>query len=514
MIQEPDRSTPLLWARFRFSVVGALLSSPPPHGSVSAALDSLAAKTWTHPVSGRDVQFAAATIARWYYTARGAQQDPVAALRRAVRKDCGRVSLPAALAEGLFRQYRDYDFWTYQLHYDNLAARVKADASLGPLPSYSTVRRYMQAHGLLRKRRSASKGRPGQERAAQRRERREVRSYEAQYAGALWHLDFHHGSLKVLTPRGQWQRPLALGILDDHSRLCCHLQWYLSETAEDLVHGLSQAIQKRGLPRALLTDNGSAMIAEELTEGLLRLGIVHELTLPYSPYQNGKQECFWATLEGRLMAMLGGVKQLTLQWLNQATQAWAEMGYNRARHRELSCSPVERFARATDVLRGSPSSQALREAFRLQVRRRQRQSDGTISLEGVRFEVPARYRHFRDLTVRYARWDLGRVDLVDPRQGTILAALSPLDRQANANGQRLLFPLETPAAAGDENSPADRQSDGQPDHPTRDQPPPEQGRPEPELPPLLKQILDAHAATGLPPAYLPKNPPANQGEAS
>ena len=43
----------------------------------------------------------------------------------------------------------------------------------------------------------------------------------------LWHLDFHHGSLKVLTPGGQWLRPIALGILDDHSRLCCHVQWYL-----------------------------------------------------------------------------------------------------------------------------------------------------------------------------------------------------------------------------------------------------------------------------------------------
>jgi transposase InsO family protein len=422
-------------------------------------------------------------------------------LRRAVRKDCGRITLPPPLADVLFRQYRDYDFWTYQLHYDNLAARVKADASLGPLPSYSTVRRYMQAHGLLRKRRSASKLRPGQERAAQRRQRREVRSYEAQYVGALWHLDFHHSSLKVLTPRGQWQRPLALGILDDHSRLCCHLQWYLSETAEDLVHGLSQAIQKRGLPRALLTDNGSAMIAEEVTEGLLRLGIVQELTLPYSPYQNGKQECFWATLEGRLMAMLGGVKQLTLELLNQATQAWAEMEYNRVRHRELSCSPVERFARATDVLRTSPSSQTLREAFRLQVRRRQRQSDGTISLEGVRFEVPARYRHFRELTVRYARWDLRQVDLVDPRQGTMLAALYPLDRQANANGQRSLFPLESPAAAGDKHAPAAHQPTGQPEHPA------------PEFPPLLQQILEAYAATGLPPAYLPQNPPAHQGDA-
>ena len=61
-----------------------------------------------------------------------------------------------------------------------------------------------------------------------------------------------------------------LRILDDHSRLCCHIQWYLSETAEDLVHGLSQAIQERGLLRALLTDNRSAMVAEGVIEGLLR----------------------------------------------------------------------------------------------------------------------------------------------------------------------------------------------------------------------------------------------------
>jgi hypothetical protein len=64
----------------------------------------------------------------------------------------------------------------------------------------------------------------------------------------------------------------------------------ISETTEDLVHGFSQAIQKRGLPRALLTDNGAAMVSDEFTEGLFALGIVHEKTLPYSPHQNGKQE--------------------------------------------------------------------------------------------------------------------------------------------------------------------------------------------------------------------------------
>jgi hypothetical protein len=245
------------------------------------------------------------------------------------------------------------------------------------------------------------------------------------------------------------------------------------------------------------------MIAEEFTEGLQRLGIVHEKTLPYSPYQNGKQECFWASLEGRLMEMLDGVPDLTLEFLNQVTQAWLEIEYNRRPHRELGCSPVDRFAQARDVLRPSPSSAALRDAFRMEVTRTQRQSDGTISLDGVRFEIPGRYRHFRKVSVRYARWDLRRVDLVDPRSGTILSPLYPLDRQANADGQRLLFERDTPVTTA-EKPPVSQ------DGPQGPKPASSHGGK--ELPPLLKSILDEYSATGLPPAYLPKNPPSQQGE--
>ena len=492
MTQTRSGSTGILWARFRFSVVGSLLSSPPARGTLHAAIRALAEKTWSHPVTGRDVRVAAGTIARWYYTAlRQGGDDPLGGLRRAVRKDCGKISLAAPLAERLHLQYRDYPHWSCQLHYDNLAVLVKADPTLGQLRSYSTVKRYMRAHGLVRMPRLQLHQRPGEVCAERRRQTREVRSYEATHVGALWHLDFHHGSLRVLTPGGQWQRPIALAILDDHSRLCCHIQWYLSETAQDLAHGLSQAIQKRGLPRALLTDNGAAMVAEEVAEGLLRLGIVHERTLPYSPYQNGKQEVFWGTLEGRLMKMLDGVADLTLEFLNKASQAWVEIEYNRAVHRETSCSPVERFERAPDVLRVSPSSESLRDAFRLETSRSQRRSDGTISLDGVRFEVPARYRHFREVAVRYARWDLGRVDLVDERSGNILAPIYPLDKTANADGRRAaLEPGGTPL------------------------PPKNQRRATAELPPLLKSLLQEYSATGMPPAYLPKTSQEASGEPS
>lgn len=69
-----------------------------------------------------------------------------------------------------------------------------------------------------------------------------------------------------------------------------------------------------------MTDNGSAMIAAETEQGLERLGIVHTLTLPATPEQNGKQENFWGRIEGRLLAMLEGVPELGLELLNTATR--------------------------------------------------------------------------------------------------------------------------------------------------------------------------------------------------
>jgi hypothetical protein len=192
------------------------------------------------------------------------------------------------------------------------------------------------------------------------------------------------------------------------------------------------------------------------------------------------------------MQMLGKVSELTLDFLNEATQAWVEIEYNRRVHREIGCSPATRFADAPDVLRPSPSSDTLRAAFRRQVKRRQRQSDGTISLDGVRFEIPSRYRHFRDVVVRYPRWDLSLVDLVDPKESTVLARLFPLDRAANADGRRALV-------------------EPQPEQTSASEPPQSPA----ELPPLLKNILAEYSATGLPPAYLPKKPhPKKEGENS
>ena len=118
----------------------------------------------------------------------------------------------------------------------------------------------------------------------------------------------------------------------------------------------------------------------------------------------------------------------------------------------------------------------LRAAFRIEVKRSQRRSDGTVSLDGQRFEIPSRYRHLAQVHLRYGRWDLSRVDLIESRSGHILSSVRPLDKAANADALRRRLDPATP-------------------EPT--------AMPATGIAPLLKKMIADYAATGLPPAYLP-----------
>jgi transposase InsO family protein len=167
------------------------------------------------------------------------------------------------------------------------------------------------------------------------------------------------------------------------------------------VHGLIQAILKRGLPRALMTDNGAAMLAEETRQGLSRLAIVHETTLPYSPYQNGKQEVFWATMEGRLIAMLRGLDQLTLSFLNRAAQAWVEQDYHRSLHREIGAAPLQRMldgptaAQLRPPAHGDPALSRLGQAHdgaRGSSNRRPHRTPAAAGQDAQRLRAAPRYR--------------------------------------------------------------------------------------------------------------------------
>ena len=84
--------------------------------------------------------------------------------------------------------------------------------------------------------------------------------------------------------------------------------------------------------------------------------------------------------------------------------------------------------------------------------------------------------------MRAAFWDLSHVYLADSKTGAILCRLFPLDKRKNAQGGR--------AAKG---SPLDKPAAAVPPAPS-------------SMAPLLQKLIQQYAITGLPPAYLPKQP--------
>ena len=123
----------------------------------------------------------------------------------------------------------------------------------------------------------------------------------------------------------------------------------------------------------------------------------------------------------------------------------------------------------------------MQKAFRKQTKRKQRRSDGTISLEGKRFEIPNAYHSLVYITVRYAHWDLSVIDMIDPDTSTILTPLYPQNKSANANGVRR---LRTPESTPETQTQAHSFS---------------------ATPPYLQKLLNDYAATGLPQSYIPKD---------
>jgi hypothetical protein len=145
---------------------------------------------------------------------------PAAVLARKVPSHAGtQLSISAALGEAIAQQHREHPRWSYKLHHDNIVALAREEPELEGVPGYATVCRYMKGYGLFRAKRKRHAREPGFV-------SREARSFEVSHVHGLWHLDSHQGSRALLTVDGEWHKPQLLGIIDDRSRLCCHLQWY------------------------------------------------------------------------------------------------------------------------------------------------------------------------------------------------------------------------------------------------------------------------------------------------
>jgi len=98
-------------------------------------------------------------------------------------------------------------------------------------------------------------------------------------------------------PGGKPVRTHLLALIDDCSRLCPHGQYYPAERIECFLDLFKQALQARGIPEKLYTDNGSLFVSEHLRsvcanlafpdprQALRRLEQGQDRTVFFSPFK-------------------------------------------------------------------------------------------------------------------------------------------------------------------------------------------------------------------------------------
>jgi transposase InsO family protein len=290
----------------------------------------------------------------------------------------------------------------------------KAHLRPGGVPSDSTLYRY------IRRMRPLHRVPSGKER----------RAFEAPYAGCLYQVDIMYGPhVRVKTPAGRWRKhqTYLIAVLDDHSRLLCHGEFFLSQDLISYLSTLESAIRKRGIPDKIYCDNGKVFLSDQVKRIGAEIGtrIVH--TAVRDAAAKGKIERFFKTVRDHFLELEWATeKKRTLQGLNRRFGAWVEQ-YNNRVHSALGCSPLEKWLQSPRHPRLLQDNLHSDDLFLLETSRRVRK-DGTFQLRGRRYETLYVYAG-RKVDVRYDPRDGKRVHVYF--EGHYLGAARRLDLQAN-----------------------------------------------------------------------------------
>jgi putative transposase len=245
------------------------------------------------------------------------------------------------------------------------------DRTRGWTVSARTLQRFFTVQGLDRARLE------GRHRAYGR--------FEAAACGDLWTADAWDGpALAELAGK----HAQLFSIIDDHSRLIPHGAFYADVGEWSFQRCLRTAVGRRGIPRVLYQDNGSAQTSGQLKLICTRLGIRMTHSRPGRPQGRGKKERIYRTVAEQFAVEVDVVGVDTLAQLNTYWAAWIEQVYHRRIHTSTGQSPLERWMAGPSSLRDAPDPDALAEAFLWSVQRTVT-ATRTVSLHGNLYDVDA-----------------------------------------------------------------------------------------------------------------------------
>lgn len=410
-------------ALFRYGLIADLLHLPAGDRSLHARLREKATREYDIPGTTRR-HVAAETLRDWLYAYRRAGFD---GLKPRPRTDQGHArALPQAVADELCALKEAHPTYSVALVIATARAqqRVPANVPLAP----ATVHRLLSHHGLM--------ARPTD--APTSKDRRRF-SYDA--ANELWMSDVMHGPTVLDAEDRRRHKTYLIALLDDATRMIPYATFTRSETVTAFLPVFERAILRRGVPKRLYVDNGSAYRARHLALVCAKLGVTLIHARPFSPQGKGKLERWFRTVRLQLLPTLLEADTQSLDALNQRLWTWIEDEYLDTPHRGLQdATPREQWARAAHHV--TLPTQDLTALFLFEEKRKVQQ-DRTVSLHSVVFEVDAAFVG-QTVTLRYdpARLTRGVTVVV---QGRAVGTATRVDAYANCfvrrdHGTKLLTP--------------------------------------------------------------------------
>jgi transposase InsO family protein len=294
-------------ALLRYQIISAYLAMEPTRGQRGPLLEQLAKKTWVGR-NGEPYVVTAETIRVWIRRFRRHGLDGLRDKRRPRR---GVTALPQELVDLVIKLVRR-----------------------------STLHRVLKREGI-----SARPTTPAGETDLDR--------FEADHANDLWQSDLLEGPWLPDPERpGRMRRAHLYAFIDDHSRLLLHGRFSFKGELPHLELVFRRCVQKWGAPRRVYYDNGKVYRSGQMRQVVATLGI-HGIvfTQKWRPMGHGKIEALNKFLTSNFIAEVKASTIKTLDELNEAFVAFADVDYNQAIHGETNEAPLTRWKKDVERVR-------------------------------------------------------------------------------------------------------------------------------------------------------------------
>lgn len=397
----------------RFRAVNHIEESIRGGESVAEALREAAVRPWPDE-NGRC--YAIRSLEDWLYAYR---KGGFPALQRTGRSDKGssRV-IDETIGGWLMEQVSQNPRLQTKVLYEHWRSQGR------PLPSLRSVYRYLERHGLSR----------GAIRSG-RLESGPTKAFEARGVNELWMVDFSPGPM-IRSGERVLSTQLCV-LLDDYSRLIPFAAYYLRADTQAFHQALKEAVQRRGLPRKLYTDQGKPFVNAHTRLVCANLSIRLLHAKPYHAWSKGKVERVIQTLQHGFESALQieGNRAGSLEELNHKLSVWIQTVYHNRVHSSTGVSPLIRYQQGIEGVVRLDENVNIEELFYERATRTVRK-DGTIRLDGTLYEVDLSLRALR-VELRFDPFAMTRIEVWHQSRFIGLARAANLRANGETGGGRL-----------------------------------------------------------------------------